>query len=84
MELDQSDYVPERSLLKDQFIQLLHPIGLHCDSKTTTSNTQDGKTLNFIAEEFRPKRLTAAIAEQRIKTLQTMNISERHLVYITK
>ena len=40
---------------------------LHCDSKTTISNTQDDKTLNVNAEEFQPKRLAAAVAEQRIR-----------------
>ena len=33
-------------------IQLLYPMELHCDSKSTTSNTQDDKTLNVNAEEF--------------------------------
>ena len=40
---------------------------LHCDSKTTISNTQDDKKLNVNAEEFQPKRLAAAVAEQRIR-----------------
>ena len=38
-------------------IELLYPVELHCNSKTTTKNTQDGKTLNVNAEEFQPKRL---------------------------
>ena len=29
---------------------------LHCDSKLTTSNTQDDKTFNVNAEEFRRKK----------------------------
>ena len=41
-------------------IQLLYPMELHCESKATTSNSQDDKTLNVNAEEFRPKRLAAA------------------------
>ena len=36
-------------------IQLLYPMELHCDSKSTTSNTQEDKTLNANVEEFRPK-----------------------------
>ena len=48
-------------------VQLLYPIQLHCDSKITNSNTQDGKTLNVNGEEFRPKRSAAAVAEQRIR-----------------
>ena len=50
-------------------IQLLHPMELHCDSKSNTSNTQDDKTLNVNAEEFRPKTSTAAVAEQRIRDI---------------
>ena len=50
-------------------IQLLHPMELHCDSKSTTSNTQDDKTLNVNAEEFQPKRSAAAAAEQRIRDI---------------
>ena len=46
-----------------------YPIELHCDSRTTTSNTQDDKTLNANAEEFRPKRSAAAVAERRIKDI---------------
>ena len=48
-------------------IQLLYPMELHCDSKSTTSNTQDDKTLNVNAKEFRPKRSGAAAGEQRIR-----------------
>ena len=33
-------------------IQLLYPMELHCDSKATTSNTHDDKTLNVNTEEF--------------------------------
>ena len=50
-------------------IQLLYPMDLHCDSKSTTSNNQDGKTLNINAEEIRPKRSAAAAAEQRIRDI---------------
>ena len=55
-------------------IQLLHPMELHCDSKTTTSDNQDGKTLNVNPEEFQPKRLVAAVVEQRIKYIRTFEI----------
>ena len=57
---------------------------LHCDSKSTTSNTQDEKTLNVNAEEFRSKRLAAAVAERESEILQTMKISEKHLISIIK
>ena len=56
-----------RALLKDQFNGV--PIELHCDSRTTTSSTQDDKTLNANAEEFRPKTSAAAVAERRIKDI---------------
>ena len=36
----------------ERLIQLLYAIQLHCDSKTTTSNTEDDKTMNNNAEEF--------------------------------
>ena len=39
--------------------QLLYPMELHCHSKITTSNTQDDKTLNAKAEEFRPKMVSS-------------------------
>ena len=65
-------------------IQLLYPMELHCESKLTTSNTQDDKTLNVNAEEFRPKRSAAADWSRESETLQTMKISERHLVCIIK
>ena len=42
-------------------IQLLYPMELHCDSKSTTSNTQHDKALNVNAKEFRPKRSAALI-----------------------
>ena len=42
---------------------------LHCDSRSTNSNTQDDKTLNNSAEEFRPKRSAAAVAEQKIEDI---------------
>ena len=42
---------------------------LQCDTKTTTSNTQDDKTLNVNAEEFWPKRSVAAVAKQRIRDI---------------
>ena len=41
-------------------IQLLYPMELHSNTKTTTSNTQDDKTLNVNAKEIRPKRSAAA------------------------
>ena len=47
-------------------IQLLYTTELHCDTKTTTSNTQDDKTSNVNAEEFQPKYSAAAAAKQRI------------------
>ena len=50
-------------------IQLLYPMELHSDTKTTTSNTQDDKTLNVNAKEIRPKRSAAAAAEQRIRDI---------------
>ena len=55
-------------------IQLPHPMQLHCDSKTTTSDNQRGKTLNANPEEFRPKRSVAAVVEQRIKYIRTFEI----------
>ena len=36
-------------------IHLLYPLELHCDSKTTISNTQYDKKINVNAEEFQPK-----------------------------
>ena len=42
---------------------------LHCDSMKTTSRTQDDKTLNVNAEEFRLKRSAVAVAKQRIKDI---------------
>ena len=50
-------------------IQLLHPMELPCDSKSTTKNTQDDKTLNVNAEEFRPKRSAAVAVEQKIRNI---------------
>ena len=55
---------------------------LHCDSKKTTSNTQDHETLKVNAEEFQPKRSTAVVAEQRI--IDIADISERYLIGIIK
>ena len=49
-------------------IQLLYAIQLHCDSKTTTSNT-DYKTMNNNAEEFQTKITAAAVAEKRIRDI---------------
>ena len=43
-------------------IQLLHPMELHCDSKSSTSNIRS-KILNVNAEEFQPKRSSAPAAE---------------------
>ena len=59
---------------------LLCPMELHCDWKTATSNIQDDKTLNIDVKEFRSKKPVAAVAEPRIRLLQTMKISERHLI----
>ena len=50
-------------------IQLLYPIELHSDSKTTTNNTQDDNTLKVNVEEFCLKRLAAAVAKQRIRDI---------------
>ena len=50
-------------------IQLLYPMDLYCDSKATTSNTLDDKTLNVNVEKFGPKRSAAAVAEKRIKDI---------------
>ena len=50
-------------------VQLLYPMELHCDSKSTTSNTHDDKTLNVNAEEVRPKRSTPAAVEQRVRDI---------------
>ena len=58
----------EKSVI-ERPIQLLYPLELHCGSKPTTSNTQDDKTLNVNYEEFQPKRLAAAVAEQRIRNI---------------
>ena len=58
----------EKSII-ERPIQPLYPMELHCDSETTTSNTQDDKTLNVNAEEFQLKRSAAAVAEQRIKKI---------------
>ena len=50
-------------------IQLPYPMELHSDTKTSTSNTQDDKTLNVNAKEIRPKRSAVAAAEQRIRDI---------------
>ena len=55
---------------------------LHCDSRSTNSNTQDDKTLNNNAEEFRPKRSAAAVAEQKIEDI--VDNQWRHLICIIK
>ena len=47
-------------------VQLLYPMELHCASMTTTSNTQNDKTLNIYTKEFRPQISAAAAAKQRI------------------
>ena len=47
--------------------QLLYPMELHCDSKSTTINNKYDKTLNVNAEKFWPKISAAAAAEQRIR-----------------
>ena len=39
------------------------------NSKVTTSNNQDDKTLNVKAEKFQPKRSAVAVAEQRIRDI---------------
>ena len=49
--------------LIERTIQLPYPVELHCHSNTTISNTQDDKASNVNAEEFRPQRSAAAIAE---------------------
>ena len=49
---------------------------LHCNSKATTSNTQDDKTLNFNAEEFRPKRSAAGVLEQRIRDIADKSVKD--------
>ena len=74
MQLDQSEYVPERALLKDQFsccIQWSYTVPQRQppDDKMTNDNTQDDKTLNVNAAESRPKRSASAVAEQRIKNI---------------
>ena len=58
----------EKSVI-ERPIQLLYLMKLHCDSRITTSNTHDEKTLNVNAEEFQPKRLSASVAEQRIRDI---------------
>ena len=50
-------------------IQLLYPMELPCDSKSTTKNTQEDKTLNVNAEAFRPKRSAAVAVEQKIRNI---------------
>lgn len=50
-------------------IQLLYPMELHCDPKTTTSTTQDDKILNVNTEELQPKRLTPAVSGKRIRDI---------------
>ena len=55
-----------KSVIK-RTIQLLFQTELYCDSRSTTSNTQDGKTLRVNAEEFLSKRSAAAAAEQGIR-----------------
>ena len=59
--------IPTGKNVIERPIQLLYPMELHCGSKSTTSNTQDYRTLNVNAEEFRPKRSAAAVAEQTIR-----------------
>ena len=51
-------------------IQLLYSMVLLCDSKTTTTNTQDDKSLNVNEEKFRPKWSAAAVVEQRIREIR--------------
>ena len=50
-------------------IQLLYPMELHCDAKTTITNTQDKQILNVNNKEFRPKRSAATAVEQRIRDI---------------
>ena len=57
---------------------------VHCDSRSTTCNTQDDKTLNVNAEEFRPKRSAAAVAEQRIRDIEDNENLRNHLICIIK
>ena len=62
---DQSEYVPRRALLKDQFSWLSNGVTLWLKD----DNIQDDKTLNVNAEEFRPTRSVAAAAEQKIRDI---------------
>ena len=50
-------------------IQLLCPMELPCNPKTTASNAHDDKTLNVNAEEFWPKRSAAAVAKEIIRDI---------------
>ena len=59
--------------------QLLHPMEFHYDSKTATRNIQYDKTLNVNAEEFQPKRLAAAAAEQTIRDVAD-NENQRKII----
>ena len=61
--------IPTGKNVIERPIQLLYAMELHCDSKSTTSNIQDYRTLNVNAEEFRPKRSAAALAEQTIRDI---------------
>ena len=58
-----------RKSIIERPIHLLYPMALHCDSKTTTSNTRDDKTLNANAEELRPKKSPAAVAKKTINDI---------------
>ena len=62
-------YWKANSAVASNGFTLLHPMGLHCGSKTTTSNNQNDKKLNVNTEEFRPKRSAAKVAEHWIRDI---------------
>ena len=53
--------------LIDWPIQLLYPLGLHCEGITTTNGDEKKNELNPSATEFRPKRTAAVITKWRLK-----------------
>ena len=74
IQLDQSEYVPERALLKDQFsccIQWSYTLTQRQppDDKKTNNNIQDDKTVKLMLKNFDQVRLAAVVAEQRIKNI---------------
>ena len=50
-------------------IQPQYPEELYYESKATTSNTQENKTLKVNGEEFQLKKSAAAVAEQGISDI---------------